>query len=70
MSVMRGIVQKGFPASLDVAVLRSLRMEGRRVDKRTRQASLPSFLYRVKYMVVKHARPPMALEIGSARNTP
>ena len=32
--------------------------------------SLPSLRYTVKYMVVKHARPPRRLETGSARNTP
>ena len=29
-----------------------------------------NFLYRVKYIVTKHASPPMALDMGSARNTP
>lgn len=32
--------------------------------------SLPSFRYNTKYMVIKQAIPPIALEMGSARKTP
>lgn len=39
-------------------------------NKKAGHPAFYSFLYTVNHIVIKHANPPIAFEIGSAKNTP